>query len=167
MSLLSRDAAILDVAKVLNSRCQVGGTHYERQAIQPLEYIIRNNLDFVTGSLFKYLCRWESKNGLEDIEKGEDFAEIIAALTAPLDEVQRTLSQTLVSMLATWRPWIRPMAMAQFVRENQIGPYDDHVFYALESYLKGDMNGEQLALVVQTYHKCVAAKIRTQASEQQ
>ena len=34
---------------------QIGGNHYKRYAIQPVEFIYRNNLDFLTGNCIKCL----------------------------------------------------------------------------------------------------------------
>lgn len=54
---------------------QVGGDHYEKMAIQPIDYIIANNLDFLEGSAIKYISRWRNKNGVEDLRKAKDYIE--------------------------------------------------------------------------------------------
>lgn len=48
---------------------QVGGDHYEKQAIQPIEYITGNKLGFCEGNIVKYITRYKDKNGLEDLNK--------------------------------------------------------------------------------------------------
>lgn len=48
---------------------QVGGDHYEKQAIEPIEYITKNNLGFCEGNVVKYITRYKDKNGLEDLKK--------------------------------------------------------------------------------------------------
>jgi len=48
---------------------QVGGDHYKSMAIQPAEYIVRNNIGFLEGMVIKYVSRWEKKGGIEDLEK--------------------------------------------------------------------------------------------------
>jgi hypothetical protein len=48
---------------------QVGGTHYEDRAIQPIEYINANNLGYHEGNIVKYITRYQYKNGIEDLEK--------------------------------------------------------------------------------------------------
>lgn len=48
---------------------QVGGDHYRKMAIQPIEYILANDLGFVDGAVVKYVSRWKEKGGIEDLEK--------------------------------------------------------------------------------------------------
>lgn len=54
---------------------QVGGDHYELQAIQPWDIIIANKLDFFAGNALKYLLRHEQKNGKEDLEKAIHYIQ--------------------------------------------------------------------------------------------
>lgn len=56
---------------------QVGGNHYKRMAIQPIEFIIKNGLSFCEGNIVKYICRYKYKNGLEDLKKILQYCEII------------------------------------------------------------------------------------------
>ena len=46
---------------------QVGGDHYKKCGIEPVEYIHANRLDFNEGSIVKYISRHRNKNGAEDI----------------------------------------------------------------------------------------------------
>lgn len=48
---------------------QVGGEHYKGRAIQPVEYISANNLNFLEGCIVKRITRWREKNGFEDLQK--------------------------------------------------------------------------------------------------
>ncbi len=48
---------------------QLGGDHYLKMAIQPIEYILANELGFVEGAVVKYVSRWKEKGGIEDLEK--------------------------------------------------------------------------------------------------
>jgi len=48
---------------------QVGGGHYKGKAIQPVEYISANNLNFLEGCIVKRITRWRDKNGIEDLQK--------------------------------------------------------------------------------------------------
>jgi hypothetical protein len=57
-------------------RKQVGGTHYQL-AIQPIEYILENNLGYCEGNVVKYVSRHASKNGAEDIKKAIQYLEFI------------------------------------------------------------------------------------------
>lgn len=56
---------------------QVGGNHYKDFAIQPVEFIHRNNIPYIEGCCIKYLCRWRNKNGLEDLKKARHYLDIL------------------------------------------------------------------------------------------
>ncbi|MFN8992439.1 MAG: DUF3310 domain-containing protein, partial [Pseudomonadota bacterium] len=43
---------------------QVGGGHYKDMAIQPLEYILANKLNFIEGNIIKYITRYHLKGGI-------------------------------------------------------------------------------------------------------
>jgi hypothetical protein len=47
----------------------VGGTHYKKLAIQPVEYIEQNGLGFLEGCIVKRISRWRDKDGFQDLEK--------------------------------------------------------------------------------------------------
>jgi hypothetical protein len=36
---------------------QIGGNHYKQYKIQPIEFIVQNNLDFIQGNIIKYALR--------------------------------------------------------------------------------------------------------------
>lgn len=51
---------------------QVAGTHYKSKRIQPVEYIVANNLDFLEGCIVKRITRWRDKPAgkrFEDLQK--------------------------------------------------------------------------------------------------
>lgn len=58
---------------------QVGGDHY-KMPIQPVEFIMKNNLDFCTGNCIKYLCRHRHKNKREDLEKAKHYIDLLIEL---------------------------------------------------------------------------------------
>ena len=53
---------------------QEGGGHYKDRGIQPLEYTMKNNLSFCEGNVIKYISRYKSKNGIEDLAKVIHYA---------------------------------------------------------------------------------------------
>ena len=60
---------------------QVDGKHYKNCAIQPVEYIEKNNLSFCEGNIVKYVTRHRTKGeGRKDIEKVIHYAEMILDL---------------------------------------------------------------------------------------
>lgn len=52
---------------------QVGGDHYSKLKIEPLAYIDANGLSFSVGNIIKYVTRYQSKNGLEDLKKAKFY----------------------------------------------------------------------------------------------
>lgn len=59
---------------------QEGGSHYKDMKIQPIEYIHANNMPFLEGTIIKYVSRWRSKGGLEDLRKAEHCIALLIAL---------------------------------------------------------------------------------------
>lgn len=55
---------------------QVGGSHYKFFPIQPYEFISKNGLTFFQGCVVKYVCRYLSKNKVEDLEKIIHYCEL-------------------------------------------------------------------------------------------
>ena len=56
---------------------QIGGSHYKDMEIQPADFINKNKLLFAEGNAIKYICRHQSKGGLQDIEKAIHYLEMI------------------------------------------------------------------------------------------
>ena len=56
---------------------QVAGNHYRSMAMQPIEFILANNLGFCEGSALKYICRYKNKGGIEDLEKAKHYIEML------------------------------------------------------------------------------------------
>lgn len=55
---------------------QVGGDHYSKLPLQPLEFSSRNNLSNSLFLAIKYLTRWRDKGGLKDLTKGRHCIEL-------------------------------------------------------------------------------------------
>jgi hypothetical protein len=56
---------------------QVGGGHYKDLKIQPIEYILENNLGYCEANVVKYISRWRSKNGVEDLRKAKHYIDFL------------------------------------------------------------------------------------------
>ena len=54
---------------------QVGGNHYAKLPIQPLEYSMANRLDACQHSIIKYVTRFRDKGGLQDLQKARHALE--------------------------------------------------------------------------------------------
>lgn len=61
---------------------QVAGSHYKNKAIQPIEYIAANGLNFCEGSIVKYITRWRDKGGLKDLEKIKHYVDLLIEMEA-------------------------------------------------------------------------------------
>ena len=59
---------------------QVGGNHYSKLAIQPVEYINSNNLTYLQGNVIKYVTRYKDKNGIEDLQKAKHYIDLLIEL---------------------------------------------------------------------------------------
>lgn len=77
---------------------QVGGAHYKVAGIQPLEYVMANKLTFCEGNVVKYISRYRSKNGLEDLAKVVHYA-LLAAYEEYGEEGSTLLAKRIANML--------------------------------------------------------------------
>lgn len=59
---------------------QIGGNHYSKLAIQPIEYIDANDIPFIEGCIIKYATRWRDKGGIQDLEKIKHLVDIRIAM---------------------------------------------------------------------------------------
>jgi hypothetical protein len=64
-----------------SSEKQVGGKHYLKYKIQPVEFIIKNNIGFVEGNIIKYILRFKEKGGAEDLQKAKHYIELLIEST--------------------------------------------------------------------------------------
>jgi hypothetical protein len=60
-----------------SSEKQVGGKHYLKYKIQPVEFIIKNNIGFCEGNIIKYILRFKDKGGIADLEKAKHYIELL------------------------------------------------------------------------------------------
>jgi hypothetical protein len=51
--------------------------HYTKSEIQPIEYITKNKLSYCEGNVVKYITRWRSKGGLEDLQKAKQYIDLL------------------------------------------------------------------------------------------
>lgn len=59
---------------------QVGGDHYKKLKIQPIEFIHANGIPFIEGNIIKYITRWREKNGVRDLEKVKHYVDLLIEL---------------------------------------------------------------------------------------
>jgi hypothetical protein len=61
---------------------QVGGNHYDKMKIQPITFIVDNDIPFIEGNIIKYVCRWKDKGGVEDLKKAKHYLDILISNNA-------------------------------------------------------------------------------------
>lgn len=61
---------------MINKDKEVGGTHYADMKIEPIELIEAFGLDFIQGSIIKYISRYKNKNGVEDLKKAIHYCNM-------------------------------------------------------------------------------------------
>lgn len=64
---------------------QIGGDHYSKMAIQPIDYILGNGLGYCEGNIIKYVSRWKNKNGVEDLKKARHYIDLLIESEEPID----------------------------------------------------------------------------------
>ncbi len=62
------------------SQVQIGGSHYKHLPIQPMEYSFRNTLDPCQHTVIKYVTRFRSKGGKEDLIKAKHCIDLLIQL---------------------------------------------------------------------------------------
>ena len=61
---------------MINKNKEVGGSHYSDMKIEPIELITALRLNFVQGCIVKYISRYKSKNGVEDLRKALHYCSM-------------------------------------------------------------------------------------------
>ena len=58
---------------------QIGGNHYSKLAIQPMEYSLANGIDAGQHTVIKYVTRFKDKGGIEDLHKAKHTIDLLIA----------------------------------------------------------------------------------------
>jgi hypothetical protein len=56
---------------------KISPQHYSKYKIEPITFILANDLDFAQGNIIKYVLRYRDKNGLEDLQKAKQNIEFL------------------------------------------------------------------------------------------
>lgn len=60
---------------------QIGGSHYKDCVIQPVEFILANDIGFLEGCVIKRLTRYNrGGKGVEDLEKAKHEIDLLIKL---------------------------------------------------------------------------------------
>jgi len=50
--------------------------HYKSK-IQPVDFIVANNIPFIEGNIIKYICRHRSKGRINDLIKAQHYLDML------------------------------------------------------------------------------------------
>lgn len=53
--------------------------YYARWRLEPIRFIMENQLPFEVGSVIKYVMRHDAKNGIEDLKKARRYLDMMIA----------------------------------------------------------------------------------------
>ena len=56
---------------------QIGGNHYTKLAIQPMQYCMVNKLNALQSAIIGYVSRYNLKNGAVDLEKAKHCIDLL------------------------------------------------------------------------------------------
>jgi len=56
---------------------QIGGEHYKKFAIQPIEFILKNHIPHCEANVIKYVVRHTFKGGVEDLMKAKHYIDLL------------------------------------------------------------------------------------------
>lgn len=56
---------------------QIGGDHYTKLVIQPMQYSMANKLDACQHTIIKYVTRFRDKGGIQDLEKAKHVIDLL------------------------------------------------------------------------------------------
>ena len=51
--------------------------HYAMWIIEPVQFMMENEIPYVEGNVIKYIMRWRYKGGLEDLHKAQEYLNIL------------------------------------------------------------------------------------------
>jgi len=83
---------------------QVGGSHYKKFSIQPVEFIQKNGLGFCEGNAIKYLCRWRAKNGIQDLQKAIHYINMLIEMETAKRDFKKEAQDVMREVYKRWNP---------------------------------------------------------------
>ena len=63
---------------------QIGGNHYKKYKIQPVELYNTFELGFGEANIIKYSMRHQDKNGVQDLEKISHYCDLMIGFNKPV-----------------------------------------------------------------------------------
>jgi len=90
---------------------QVGGDHYKSMPIQPVEFNYVNSIPYIEGTIIKYVSRWRSKGGIQDLEKAKHFIDLLIELEAKYKKEEKPLKKAITIGSLPDKTEVLPVAM--------------------------------------------------------
>ncbi len=53
----------------------INPTHYKQGEIEVIDFILDQNMDYLTANVQKYIARWRFKDGINDLRKARWFLD--------------------------------------------------------------------------------------------
>ena len=69
---------------------QEAGGHYKNMSIQPMEYSMANGFNSLQHTAIKYISRYDSKNGVEDLKKAIHCIEMLVEYEEEREEEKKS-----------------------------------------------------------------------------
>jgi hypothetical protein len=70
---------------------QVDGDHYQKLAIQPMQYSLLNGLDAAQHTVIKYVTRFRDKGGISDLEKAKHCIDMLIEFELSKQDIKNEL----------------------------------------------------------------------------
>ena len=51
--------------------------HSSRWKIEPVQFMMENEIPYAEGNVIKYIMRWRYKGGLEDLHKAQEYINLL------------------------------------------------------------------------------------------
>lgn len=61
----------------MENKEQIGGNHYSKMKIEPIQFILANDIPFCEGNVIKYICRYKDKDGIQDLLKAKQYIDFL------------------------------------------------------------------------------------------
>jgi len=81
---------------------QVGGDHYKKLEIQPMEYSMANKLDPCQHTIIKYVTRFRDKDGVKDLKKARHTLDLLIEFE---EQKQIPVGEVRAATLADLHTW--------------------------------------------------------------
>lgn len=62
---------------------QIGGDHYKKYKIQPMEFFHKNEIPVMSSAICKYVIRHKDKNGVQDLLKARHLIDVLIEMDYP------------------------------------------------------------------------------------